>query len=90
MPLDDLIRNEETVRVEYLIQPRGDEARAKVAPLTLKVIGTQVSQATLLNDDNIDVPIEMFGFTKQMDGEERTGRPTADDGNAIAVLEARG
>jgi len=56
----------------------------------LKVIGALVGRATLLNDDDIDVPIEMFGFTKQMDGEERTRRPTDDDGNAIAVLEAPG
>ena len=88
--LDDLIGNDETLRVKYLIQPRGDKARAKVASLALKVIGALVGRATFLDDDDVEVPIETPGFPKQMDGEERTGRPTADDGNAIAVLEAPG
>ena len=88
VPLDDLVRNDETLRAEYLIQPRGDEARAKVAPLALKVIGVRTGGATFLDDYDVQMPVETSGFPKQMDGEERTCRPTADDGNAIAVLEA--
>ncbi len=53
----------------------------------MKVIGAQVGRTTLLDDDHLDVSIETLGFAKKMDGEERTGRSTADDGNAIAVLE---
>jgi len=90
VPLDDLIRNDETLRAEYLIQPRGDEARAKVASLALKVIGVRAGGATFLDDDDVEAPIETSGFPKQMDGEERTGRPAADDGHTIAVLEAQG
>jgi hypothetical protein len=32
--------------------------------------------------------MEVLGFPKKMDGEERTGRSTADDGNAVVVAEA--
>ena len=88
VPLDDLVRNDETLRAEYLIQPRGNKARAKVASLALKVIRALVGWAAFLDDDHVQVSIETSGFPKQSDGEERTGRPTADDGDAIAVLEA--
>jgi hypothetical protein len=54
----------------------------------LKVIGALVGWATFLDDDDVQVSIEAPGLAKQTDGEERTCRPTADDGNAIAVLEA--
>ena len=76
--------------VKYLIQPRRDQARAEVASLALEVIGAQVGGTAFLHDDDVELSIETPGFPKQMDGEKRTGRPTADDGNAIAVLEARG
>ncbi len=89
VPLNDFIGNDETLRAEYLIQPRRDKARAKVASLALKVIRALVGWATFLDDDHVQVSIETPGFPKQSDGEERTGRPTADDGNAIAVLEAQ-
>jgi hypothetical protein len=88
VPLDDLVRNDETLRAEYLIQPRGNKARAKVASLALKVIRALVGRATFLDDDDVQVSIKTAGFPKQMDSEERAGRPTADDGDAIAVLEA--
>jgi hypothetical protein len=55
----------------------------------LKVIRALVGWPTLLNDDDVDVSMEILGFAKQINGKERTGRPTADDGNAIAVLKAR-
>jgi hypothetical protein len=56
----------------------------------LKVIRDQISRAAFLDDDDIDVSIETPSFAKEMDGEERTGRPTADNSNAIVVLEAPG
>jgi hypothetical protein len=31
--------------------------------------------------------METFGFPKKMDGEEGTSRPSADDGNAVVVVE---
>jgi hypothetical protein len=54
----------------------------------LKVVGAQLRRTTLLDDDNFDVSTEALGLPKKMDGEERTGRSTADDGYAIFVLEA--
>jgi len=54
----------------------------------LKIIGALVGRTTFLDYDNVQVSMETAGFPKKMDGEERTGRPTADDGNAIAILEA--
>jgi hypothetical protein len=54
----------------------------------LKVIRALVGRATFLDDDDVQVSIKTAGFPKQMDSEERAGRPTADDGDAIAVLEA--
>ena len=90
VPLNDFIGNDEALRAKYLIQPRRDKARAKVASLALKVIRALVGWAAFLDDDHVQVSIETSGFPKQSDGEERTGRPTADDGNTIAVLEARG
>jgi hypothetical protein len=53
----------------------------------LKVVEVQVGRATLLDDHNLDVSIEPLGFPKKMDGEKRTGRPAADNGDAIAVQE---
>ena len=90
LPLDDFIRNGKTLSAKYLVQSRGNKARAKVTPLALKVIGALVGRTAFFDDDYVEVPIEVPGFPKQRDGEERTGRPTADDGNAIAVLEAQG
>jgi hypothetical protein len=54
----------------------------------LKVVRPRVRRTTFLNDDGFDVSTEALGFPKKMDGEKRTGRSTADDGNEIAVLEA--
>src|ERR1035441_9479891 len=50
--------------------------------------GTHVDRTTLLNDDDVDASIETPGFPKKMNGKERTGRSTPDDGNAFVVLEA--
>ena len=47
-----------------------------------------VDRTTLLNDDDVDASIETPGFPKKMNGKERTGRSTADHGNAFVVLEA--
>jgi hypothetical protein len=55
----------------------------------LKVVEVQVGRSTFLDDDDLDISIEPPGFPKKMDGEKRTGRPTTDDGDAIAVQEAR-
>jgi hypothetical protein len=87
VPLDDLVRNDETLRAEYLIQPWRNQSRAKVASFALKVVRVLVGWAAFLNDDNVQMSIEASGFSKQMDGKERTGRPTTDDGNTIAVLQ---
>ena len=54
----------------------------------MRAIGTQLDWTTLLDDHDVNAPIEMPGFPKKMDGEERTTRPTTDYGNAVAVLEA--
>ena len=54
----------------------------------MRAIGTQLDWTTLLDDDDINAPIEIPGFPEKMDGEERTTRSTADYGNAVAVLEA--
>jgi hypothetical protein len=54
----------------------------------LKVVGARLCRTSFLDDDDFDVSAEAPGFPKQMDGEERTGRSTADDGYAIIVLEA--
>jgi hypothetical protein len=88
-PLNDLFRNDETVLAEYLIQPRLDAARAEVASLALKPLGPRLDGAPFLDDDDIDVSPEASSFPKQMDGEERPGRPPADDDDAVAVLKAR-
>jgi hypothetical protein len=56
----------------------------------LKVIGAVVARATFFDDDDVQVSIEAPGFPKQMDGEKRTGRSTADDDNVIAVLKLPG
>jgi hypothetical protein len=87
-PLDDLLRNHQTVLLEYLIQPRGDAARAEVASPALKAIGAQVRQTTLLDDHHVEASIETLGLAKKMDGEERTGGSTTHDGNAVVVAEA--
>ena len=55
----------------------------------MKVVEVQVGRTPFLDDDNLDVSIELLGFAKKMDGEKRTRRSTADDGDAIAVHEAR-
>jgi hypothetical protein len=88
VPLDDLLRNHQTVLLKHLIQPRGDAARAEVASPALKAIGAQIRQATLLDDDHVEVSIQTLGFPKKMDGEERTGGSTTHDGNAVIVAEA--
>jgi hypothetical protein len=54
----------------------------------LKVLRTRVRRATFLDDYDFDVSTEASGFAKKMDTKERTSRSTADDGDAIAVLEA--
>ena len=87
-PLDDLVGNGEALLLEYLVQSGRDAARAEAASPALKAGGAQVDRTTLLNDDDLDAPIETPGFPKKMDGKERTGRSTADDGNAVVVLEA--
>jgi hypothetical protein len=85
--LDNFFREDETALVEYLIQPRREKARAKVASITLKVIETKIRRATLLDDKDVQVSIETSGFPEQMDGEERTSRPAPNNSNAIIVLE---
>jgi hypothetical protein len=55
----------------------------------LKVVEVRVGRTTFLDDDDLDVSIEPFGFPKKMDGEKRTRRSATDDGDAIAVPEAR-
>jgi hypothetical protein len=54
----------------------------------LSAVGARVRRTTFLDDHHFDVSTDVLGLPKEMDGEERTGRPTADDGNAIVVLEA--
>jgi hypothetical protein len=87
-PLDDFLRNHQTVLLEDLMQPRRDTARAEVASPALKAIGAEVRHTALLDNDHIEGSIKSLGLPKEMDGEERTGRPTADDGNTIVVAEA--
>jgi hypothetical protein len=87
-PLDDLLRNHQAVLLEYLIQPRGDAARAEVASPALKVVGAQVRGTTPLDDNHVEVSIQTLGFAKKMDGEERTGGSTTHDGNAVVIPEA--
>jgi hypothetical protein len=88
-PLDDLRRNDETLRVKYLIQPRGDKTCAEVASPALKVVEIQVGRTTLFDDDDLDISIELLGFPKKMDGKKRTGRSSPDDGDAITVQKTR-
>jgi hypothetical protein len=54
----------------------------------LRAIGTQLDWPALLDDDDVKAPLETPGFPKKMDGEERATRAAADDGDAVAVLEA--
>jgi hypothetical protein len=86
--LDDLFWNGQTVLFEDLIQPRRDTPRAKVASPALKALSAQVRQTTLLDDDYVEGSMETLGFPEKMDGEEGTGRSTADDGNAVIVPQA--
>jgi hypothetical protein len=55
----------------------------------LKVVEVRVGRSTFLDDDDLDISIELPGFAEKMDGEKRTGRSTADDGDTIAVQETR-
>ena len=48
----------------------------------------EVDRAAFLNDDHVDMTIEAPGFPEKMDGEERTSRPTANNGNAVVVLKS--
>ena len=59
---------DETLRAEYLIQPRRDKSRAEVASLALKVIGALAGWTTFLDDDDVQVPIETPGFAQQRPG----------------------
>jgi hypothetical protein len=86
--LDDFLRNDQTVLLEYFVQPRRDTACTEVASPALKAIGAEVRHTALLDNDHVEGSIKSLGLLKEMDGEERTGRPTADDGNAIVVAEA--
>jgi len=85
-PLDDLVGNAEAVLPEYLVQSGRDAARAEAASPALQ--GAHVDGTTLFNDDDVDRAVETPGFPKKMNGKERTGRPTADDGDAVVVPEA--
>jgi hypothetical protein len=87
-PLDDLLWNDQTVLLEYFVQPRRDTAGAEVASPALKAVGAEVRHTALLDDHHVEGSMQTLSFLKKMDGEERTGRPTADDGNAIVVPEA--
>jgi hypothetical protein len=87
-PLNDLFRNRETVLAKYLIQPRRDAAGAEVASLALKALGPRFDGSALLDDNGVDASAEASRFPKKMDGEERPGRPAADDDDAVTVLEA--
>jgi hypothetical protein len=60
----------------------------KPHPRHSRALGAHVDGTTLFDDDNFDASIEPPGFPKEMNGKERTGRSTADDGDAIVVLEA--
>jgi len=64
-----------------------DKAGAEVASPALKILGTRVGGTSFFDDDDFDVSTKALGCAKKMDGEERTSRSTANDGNAIAALE---
>jgi hypothetical protein len=87
-PLNDLFRDHETVLAKGLIQPRRDATRAEVASLALKAFGAGFDGAPFLDDNDVDVSPETPGFPKKMDGEERPGRPAADDDDGVTALEA--
>jgi hypothetical protein len=70
------------------VQSGRDTARAEVASPALITICAQVRQASLLENDDVESPVETLGFLKKMDGEEGTGWSTADDCNAIVIPEA--
>jgi hypothetical protein len=53
----------------------------------LNATGAKLDRTTFLDDDDIEVPIETLGFPKKIDGEEGSGRSTADDGNRVVVLQ---
>jgi hypothetical protein len=55
----------------------------------LKIDEVQVGRTAFLDDDDLDLPTELPGFAKKMDGEKRSGRSTANDGDAISILETR-
>jgi hypothetical protein len=75
------------VVVEDFIQPWRDKAGAEVASPALKILGTRVGGTSFFDDDNFDVSTKALRCAKQVYGEKRTGRSTADDGDTIVVLE---
>lgn len=86
-PLDNLVRNDEVLLLKNLVQSGRNAARAEAASPALKGGRAHADRTALLNDDDVDTPIEVPGFPKKLDRKERTGRSTANDGNAVVVLD---
>jgi hypothetical protein len=86
-PLDDLVRNNEVLLLKDLVQSGGDAAGTEAASPAFKGWSAHADRTTFLNDEDVDTPIQTPGFPKKLDGKERTGRSTANDGNAVVVLD---
>jgi hypothetical protein len=69
-PLDDFLRNDQTVLLEYFVQPRRDTARTEVASPALKAIGAEVRHSALLHNDHVQRPTQALALLKKMNCEE--------------------